>query len=127
MDTILEPRTFEILETTTGQYTATIVGNDGVTPLPLATLTTLIMSLYVVKQDGTIAFVNGRNGQNILNLNNVTVSAGGVLNWTIQTADTAFVEATLPFERHIAVFTWTWPAGTGKHEIVLVVKNLLVP
>lgn len=126
MDTF-EPRTFDILEATTGQYTATIVGNDGITPLPLATLSTLTMSLYVVKQDGSIAFVNGRNAQNILNANNVTVSAGGVLNWTIQTADTTFIESTLPFERHIAVFQWTWPGGTGKHERVLVVKNLLVP
>lgn len=122
----IDPRTFDILEAVTGQYTATIVGNDGVTPLPLATLTTLVLSLYVVKADGTIAYVNGRNGQNVLNANNVAVDANGFLTWTIQTADTTLVEA-LPFERHIAVFKWTWPAGTGKHEVVLVVQDLLVP
>lgn len=123
----IEPRTFDILEATTGSYTGQIVGNDGITPLPLATLSTLVLSLYVVKGDGTIAYVNGRNAQNILNANNVVVSAGGLLTWTVQTADTTFVEAALPFERHIGVFQWTWPGGTGKHEIVLVVQNLLVP
>jgi len=120
------PRDFTLLEATTGQYTAQIVGNDGVTPLPLATLTTLTLSLYVVKADGTIQYVNGRNAQNVLNANNVTVSAGGLITWAIQTADTTLIEV-LPFERHLAVFQWTWPNGTGKHELVLVVQNLLVP
>ncbi len=117
------PQTFDIDEKATGQYTATLVANDGVTPLPAGTLSTLVLTLYVIKADGTDGIVNSRNVQNVLNANNVTVSAGGLLTWTIQVGDTTLVEA-LPFERHIALFEWTWPAGAGKHEVILVVRNL---
>lgn len=118
-----DPLTFPIDEKETGQYTATIVGNDGVTPLPGATLTTLVLTLYAIKQDGTDQIINGRNVQNVLNVNNVTVTAGGLLTWIVQVADTTLVEA-IPFERHIALFEWTWPGGAGKHEVILVVRNL---
>ena len=116
-----DPQIFPIEEKETGSYTATIVGNDGVTPLPGATLSTLTLTLYVIKQDGTDQVI--RNAQNVLNANNVTVNAGGLLTWTVQVADTTLVEA-IPFERHIALFQWTWPTGAGKHEVVLLVRNL---
>lgn len=119
----IEPRTFDILELSTGSYTGVITGNDGVTPLPLATISTMVLTLYAILTNGTVQIINGRNAQNILNANNVVISAGGVMTWTVQTADTAMQEV-LPFERHIALFEWTWPQGSGKHEIVLVVKNL---
>ncbi len=117
------PLTFDIAEKSTGSYTATLVGNDGVTPLPGATLSTLVLTLYAIKADGTDGVVNSRNAQNVLNANNVTVSTGGLLTWAIQVGDTTLVED-LPFERHIALFEWTWPNGAGKHEAVLVVRNL---
>lgn len=116
-------RDFDVLQNSTGTYTATITGNDGVTPIPLASLLTLALTLYVIKGDGTVAYVNGRNAQNVLNLNNVTVSALGVLVWAIQTADTGLIEA-LSFERHIALFEWTAAGVVGKHEIVLVIQDL---
>lgn len=116
-----DPQTFPIDEKETGRYTATIVGSDGVTPLPGATLTTLILSLYVIKQDGTDGMI--RTSQNVLNVNNVTVDAAGLLVWLVQVADTTLVEA-IPYERHIALFEWTWPTGSGKHEVVLLVRNL---
>lgn len=119
----IEPRTFDILENTSGRFTATIVGEDGVTPLPAATLSTIVLTLYVIKTDGTIAYVNGRNAQNILNANNVTISIAGLLTWAVQVLDTTLVEA-LPFERHIALIEWAWPNGVGKYEFVLIVKNL---
>lgn len=125
MLTTLDPNAFLIEEKSTGTYTATVVGNDQVTPLPAATLLTLTLFLYVIKADGTTGYIRGTvgNPQNVLNLNNVTVSTGGVIAWTIQTADTTLIEA-LDFERHIALFQWTWAGGAGKHEVVLVVKNL---
>lgn len=124
MPTMLQPPlSFPIDEKTSGQYTATIVGNDGVTALPAATLATLVLTLYVIKADGTDGIVNGRNAQNVLNANNVTVSAGGLLTWVVQVADTTLVED-IPFERHIALFEWTWAAGAGKREVILVVRNL---
>jgi hypothetical protein len=118
-----DPQTFQIDEKASGQYTATIVGNDGVTPLPGGTLLTLVLTLYAIKQDGTDGIVNARNAQNVLNANNVTVDAAGLITWLIQSADTALVEA-IPFERHIALFEWTWAAGVGKHEVILNVRNL---
>jgi hypothetical protein len=120
---MIAPRTFDILEGSSGSFTATIVGNDGVTPLPAATLVTLTLTLYVIKADGTIAYVNSRNAQSVLNLNNVTVTAAGLLTWAIQPADTALVEA-IPFELHYALFEWTWSGGAGKREIILAVQNL---
>jgi hypothetical protein len=120
---MIAPRVFSILEGSSGSFTARIVGNDGVTALPAASLVTLTLTLYVIKADGTIAYVNTRNAQNVLNLNNVIVDALGLLTWAIQPADTALVEA-IAFERHIALFEWTWSGGAGKREIVLVVQNL---
>lgn len=115
---------FPINELSTGSYTAVIVGNDGVTPLPAVTLATLTLTLYVIKGDGTQAVVNGRNVQNVLNQNNVTVDANGNLTWAIQVADTTLVE-TIPFEIHRAVFAWTWASGAGNHEVWLVTRQLI--
>ena len=121
----LEPVAYSIQEGASGTYTATIVGNDEVTPLADVTLSTLTLTLYVVKIDGTKSYIRGTASvpQNILNANNVIVTAAGLLTWTVQPADTALVEA-VSYERHIALFEYTWPGGAGKHEIILVVKNL---
>lgn len=126
MLTTLDPQTYLIPEKATGLYTATLVGNDGVTPIPSATLSTLTLLLYVIKQDGTSSYLRGSVGtpQNVLNQNNVTVDpTSGLVTWSIQTADTTLVEA-LDYERHIALFQWSWAGGAGKHEAVLVVKNI---
>lgn len=125
MLTTLDPQGFLIPEKSTGTYTATVVANDQVTPLPAATLLTLTLFLYVIKADGTSTYLRGIAGtpQNVLNANNVVVDTAGLITWTIQPADTTLVEA-LDFERHIALWQWTWAGGAGKHEVVLVVKNL---
>lgn len=116
-------RDFGILEQATGTYRAVITANDGVTPIPAASLLTLTLTLYNIKSDGTVNHINGRNAQNVLNTNNVTIDASGNLTWAIQVADTTLVEA-LPFERHIALWEWTATGVAGKHEIVLVVQAL---
>ena len=125
-------RTFDIDEQESGAYLGKIVGNDGITFLPGSTLTALALTLWVVRENGTVAIVNGRNHQNVLNLNNVTVfdtiqtDANGHqfnLRWLIQPADTTLVED-LPYERHLALFEWTWPQGQGKHLFELIVRNL---
>lgn len=118
-----EPSTVDVLEKTTPRYTAVLRDDTGAA-IPAASLVTLTLSLYVVKTDGTIGIVNSRNAQNVLNANNVTVDANGNLVWSVQVADTTLVE-TLPFERHIALWTWTTATITGRHEVVLTVKNLL--
>ena len=120
-----DPLVFQIDEQESGQYTATITGNDGVTALPGGTLSTLRLTVYVVKQDGTEQVVNSRNQQSVLNANNGTVSAGGLFTWTIQPGDTTLIETFLQFERHYCLLEWAWPTGNqGKGEFILNVKNL---
>src|SRR3989304_5129447 len=116
----LEPAAFPILEGASGTYTAPLVGNDGVTPLSNITLQTLTATFYVIKTDGTLGYIRGtaQAAQDILNTNNVTVTAGGLISWSVQPADTALVEA-LAYERHIMLFEWTWPGGAGETENVL--------
>lgn len=120
-----EPTLVDVLEKTTPRYTA-ILQDDTGAPLPAVSLTTLTLTLYVIKSDGTTQIVNSRTAQNVLNANNVTVDGSGNLVWAIQTADTAILDDTLPVEQHIALWTWTWATGakTGRHELILVVKNL---
>lgn len=117
---------FDIREKTTGLYTATIVGDDHVTPVPLVSLVSITLTLYAIIADGTASFINSRNHQDVLNLHNVTIHAtSGLLTWAIQSQDTTLVEPALPFERHIVLFEWVTTSGAaGKHEIILVVKNL---
>lgn len=119
-----EPTTVDVLEQTTPRYTAVITDQLG-NPLPAASLTTLTLTLYVIKSDGTIAYVNSRNNQNVLNANNVTVDSNGNLVWSLVVADTTLVEV-LPVERHIALWTWTWSTGAGRghHEVWFAVTHL---
>jgi hypothetical protein len=120
----MEAITFDpINEQTTASFTAQLTGNDGVTPLPLASISTLVLTLYAIKADGTDQIINTRNAQNVLNTNGVTVTVGGFLTWIISIADTTLVEA-IPFERHIALFEWSGGFGAGKQEVILVIRNL---
>ena len=133
------PAVLDLLEQASGIYWATITDDAGAV-LPANALNTLALTLYVKKADGTIAYVNSRNAQNVLNANNVAAYAAlqtradGFtynLRWEIQGnvgGDSALIEA-LPFERHIALFEWSWPrpsggTGLGKHEVVLNVQAL---
>ena len=121
-----EPSIVDVLERTTPRYTARLVDDQNVA-LPAASLLTLRLTLYVITSTGAVTPVNGRDDQDVLNVNNVTINASGDLVWSVQIADTTLVED-LPFERHIALWEWTWTtaAGTraGKHELVLVIRNL---
>jgi hypothetical protein len=126
-----DPFSFPMDEQESGSYLATITDDLGVM-LPGATLLTLALTLYVIKTDGTEQIVNSRDAQDVLNVNQVQVfdtlqalSDGRTYNlrWRVQPADSTLVEQ-LPFERHIGLFEWTWGAGAGKHEMILVIKNL---
>lgn len=134
---MIEVKTFDVLEQTSGVYWATLRDDEG-NVLAGNVLNTLELTLYVKKADGTVAYVNARNAQNVLNQNDVTAYAAlqirasdGLtynLKWEFVILDTTLVEALL-FERHIALFEYTWPrptggTGSGKHEVILNVKNL---
>ena len=121
-----EPSTVDVLEKSTPVYTATVRDDTGAA-LPAASLTTLTLLLYVEKADGTRAYIRGSalTGQNVLNANNVVVDTNGLVTWSLQVADTTLNDGAMPFERHVALWHWTWgSARAGYHELVLTVKNL---
>ena len=127
---------FNVPEETSFLYHALLTEEDGFTLLPGSTLTSLVLTLYVVGAGGAQTIVNGRNAQNVLNANGVTLydalqtdAAGHEYNvlWEATPADTVILNDALKTEQHIALWAWTWDAGTkaGKQETVFVVKNLL--
>jgi hypothetical protein len=107
-------------ERTTGTFTTTIKDNAGVA-IPGASLSTLTLTLY---SEHTLAIINLRDRQNVLNQNNVTVDGSGVLTWSIQTLDRVIGDDANPEERHRALFEWTAPGVAGKHEHQFIVTNL---
>lgn len=120
-----EPSQVDVLEEETPRYTATLKDDTG-TALPAASLSTLTLLLYVIKADGTKSYIRGSagSGQNVLNANNVTVSAQGAVVWSMQVADTTLAED-VPYEKHIALWEWTWPTSrAGRHELWVNVKAL---
>jgi hypothetical protein len=130
----LDAFTATILEQTSGTYTTILVDEIG-RPISALLLSTLTLTLYAIRSDGTIAFINGRQVQNVYNANGVTLY-GGVqtrsdgrqynLVWKVQPADTTMVDDDLAFERHIALFEYSWDGGTrqGKHEMVVNVQRV---
>ena len=75
---------FEVDEEETAIYGTTIQDEDG-NGIAAASLDALTLTLYLRGAPTTI--INSRDGQDVLNANNVTVSAAGVLEWTMQPAD----------------------------------------
>ena len=91
--------------------------------LPVADLTTLILTHYFGKVPSTI--INSRDGQDVKNANNVTVDSDGLVTWLVQEEDTALVANTSgPSEEHVALFKFTYNSGaqTGFVEIVYTVE-----
>lgn len=111
-----------IPEDSTSTYTAILRDQDGVA-VGAASLTALTLTLY---NEATGAIINSRNAQNVLNANNVTVSAGGVLTWSMQEEDNPIIDSGLGIELHTALFAYTWDSGarSSRHEAVFQVQNL---
>ena len=112
-------------EKSTAKYTATLKDESEIA-IPLSSLTTVTLTLYDKTKD---SIINSRNGQNVLNANNVVISSAGVLVWTMQPEDNAIITTTLrnnAYEKHVALFQFTWSSGTksGKHELEYEVRQL---
>tara|TARA_R110000824_G_scaffold110495_11_gene258558 strand:- start:3879 stop:4271 length:393 start_codon:yes stop_codon:yes gene_type:complete len=112
-------------EASSAQYTATITDESG-SAIALSSLTAITLTLYD-EYSGTI--INSRNDQDVKNVNNVVITSGGILTWSIQPADNAIINTTLrtnSYELHVALFEYTWDAGdsAGKHELEIVVRQL---
>ena len=119
----IQPREFHQLERTTGSFRGVLTDHLG-DPIPGSVLDTLTLTLYDTDSAQTI--LNGRNDQDVLNTNGVTVDEDGNLVWEIAALDNIINRSALTFERHVALFEWTWANGErfGKHEAIVVVRNL---
>lgn len=109
-------------ELTSASYTATLQDTDG-NAIPVAAIVTAQLTLTDVD---TGEVVNGRDAQNILNANNVTIHAtSGLLTWSIQPADNAVQTAGVQQELRRAVFDVVYNTDQRLvHETYWLVKNL---
>ena len=116
---------FVVREYTTPKYRAVIQDEDGVA-IPAASLTTLRLTHYLPVSD---AIVNSRDDQNVLNANDVTVSAEGALEWSLQEEDTALAGSITSggwYQDHVALFEYTWDSGAKRnnHEVKFKVLSI---
>jgi len=114
----------EILEGTTPVFTAVVRDEYG-QPLGPGALDSLTLTYYCLTDPGK-SVINGRDHQNVLNANGVTLDSQGQLTWTLSPEDTQVLNPLWPRQRNRAVFEWTWNggAGNGKHVVDLIIRNL---
>lgn len=115
---------FEVNKSTRQIFRATLKDESG-TPIPVASLDTLKLTLY---DKSTDTIINARDAQDVKNANDVTVNAGGVVTWIVQPEDLPIVSSRVPYgarETHVALFEWTFDAtGRGHRAYEFAVKNV---
>lgn len=113
--------TYSISEQETPIYSFTLKDENG-SVVPGSSLNSVTLTFYAVHSG---AIINSRNGQNVLNANNVTISEQGVVTWTLQLNDVKIVDDTQLTETHRALFLFTWGSNRCKpHELDVVISNL---
>lgn len=97
-------------------------------PLVTAQLTGLTLTLH---DPATGAIINSRDGQDVLNTNDVTVADVSLdgetiakVSWAIQPEDTPILDDTKAKERRTALFKFTWAQGQHYHAYEFQVVNL---
>lgn len=115
---------YQVHERIRGDYSFILRDRDG-NAVPGSILTSATMSLYL-NFDPLIAsiFLNGRNQQSILNMNNVTIDANGKVLWDIQSDDMVIVDDKLNFEQRVAAFEFIFPTGLILHEVAFNVRSV---
>jgi hypothetical protein len=119
---------FRFDEHTSGTIEGDIVDANG-DPVPAASLTSAELTLYDwdtgagggSPQPGII---NGRESQDILNSNNVTIDSDGHFVWSVQPDDNVIITQRRQVERHRAMFLFAWSGGEFRFECELDVVNL---
>ena len=109
-------------EKKTAEFTATITKLDGTTPVLLANLDAVTLTLFVEKGG---AIINSRNAADIKNANGGTVHAtSGLLTLLLSPDDMVTVLTGQLFEIHIALIEWTYDTTQkGGQEIAFRVRN----
>jgi hypothetical protein len=116
-----------LLEATTGLYTFGIMFGTGETGGFLQTLT---VTLYDVD---TNQVVNGRLDQDILNVNDGTVTTDlgppvvTTVTLLLQPEDTVIFNAARQVEYRVLAFAWTWDQGrlVDRHVVQFGIENVL--
>jgi len=113
----------EINEKITVRYRGTFNDLDGA-PIQLADMTTLNLTMFL-EDAGANSVINAWSSKDVLNVNGGTFHAtSGLFTLELAPADTALVSQGRSRERHKMEFEFTWASKTGRHEVMLVVKNL---
>lgn len=108
-------------ERTTCLYTGQLK-DENLAPVSLVDIVSLELTLYDAIT-GTI--INGRDGQNVLNNNGVTVNSTGFISWLQTKDDNIIIDDTLDTELHIAKFKCVYSVNRElEHEFIYRVVNL---
>lgn len=109
-------------ERTSSIYTATLQ-DEVLVPLKLTDIVSLTLTLRDIE---TETVINGRNAQDALNANDVTIHAtSGLLTWHMQPADNQIVESRADYELHRAVFDCVYNVSQRVvHAIYVLVENI---
>lgn len=116
-------------------YSCVLTKADGVTPVPGNSISALKLTLTDVN---TLAYINGRNAQNVLNANQCTFDSTGTtgqFKWYSVAADCPFLRTNPPpaigdIEIHQAILEWTYldingNQQVGKHKFFIYVENYI--
>lgn len=114
----------------TGSIWTLLVDGDGVPFSPLL-LTSLTLTLYTLRSSGLAQVINGRNNQNVLNANGVTLytpiqlvnGKPSNIRWDFTALDTTLVDDAAIFSRYLARLRWQWPGGIGSQTWALIVQR----
>lgn len=133
MSTTIEIPRFRFNERSMGSVEFNILDRDS-EPVPVAGILTAELTLYdkdtgsnrvgISPQPGII---NSRDSQDVLNVNNVTLSdtpTVGHVIWELEPEDNIIVTDRRQVERHMAMFFFTWSGGQHCFECEIDVNNL---
>jgi hypothetical protein len=118
----------EVNEHSSAEYSAYLSDQSGAA-VGAANLALARLTLY---DRDTDTILNGRDDQNVLNMNDVLIAdviESGVtktkVTWAMQPADNAVInQARKGGEPHTGLFTFEWPGGHHHHEAIIYVRPL---
>lgn len=116
---------FDVSQDCSGKYSFTVVGADNVA-VPDTDIDQLLLTLYDTT-DETI--INGRDQQNVLNANDVTMDCAGNVEWSYGPLDMPRLHDTRTPEKHTALFKIVWNSGNSQilHEVSFRIQKITIP
>lgn len=118
-----QPLEFDVLEDVTTQISFVLTREDGVSPVPGSILTSFILTILSIDPDADPIV----GPLNVLQANNHIVGEDGQVIGQLVPSQVVIQDQTLPFERHVLQYLWTWgqdPPKQGRQEIALILRNL---